>query len=350
MSALLVRAVFESALKPNMKITAAALATFADKDGARIYPSLGRVGWMTGKTTRQVRRDVAEMVKLGVLEEVTERKGGRGLTTRYRFDPSALPQRPPWQKPGHGCPTLDEKPGHGRHEKADMGDTKGGHGCHETRTWVSADQSEINQKINQQLCADADALMGIWTRSKKRRDSWGDDIYSDWVDYGLDTNTAMGEKVIEEAREADHGQHPGIWLKERVKILKVLASIEAKVEEPKRFNCSYCGKLYIQGEQCPDAREHRIEDLWLQMHHEKDTVTPEPESLQEIRAKLAELLGGSDVVARIEAEKDRAHKVQKLVNKTMRKNIGKFHGDDFAAYQERVRLDAEAQVDAELAA
>jgi hypothetical protein len=104
--------VLESALAPHLKFTAAALALFARDDGTEIFPSVGRVAFLIGKTERAVRGDLAALCEAGVLVPETPRTGGRSRMTRYRLAESALPQRDAWShKRGSGLPGLEDKPG-----------------------------------------------------------------------------------------------------------------------------------------------------------------------------------------------------------------------------------------------
>lgn len=102
--------VYESALAPRLKATAGVIAlAFADDAGANIYPSVARVGWLTGKSDRQIRADLAALCAQGVLTAVTARTGGKGLTTRYRMNEAALPTRPPFpSKRGNSLPGIHQ--------------------------------------------------------------------------------------------------------------------------------------------------------------------------------------------------------------------------------------------------
>lgn len=142
MNGRLLMTVLESALHPRLKTTCAALASFADANGERIFPSLARVGWLIGKSERQVRSDVAALVGMGVLVEVTPRTGGRGRSTVYRLGVDALPQRPPFgAKPGCPPPGItainpeaDSRVlAFGRTENPEADSSKPGSGPHETR-------------------------------------------------------------------------------------------------------------------------------------------------------------------------------------------------------------------------
>src|SRR5688572_7160064 len=94
MSWKLAMAVFESALPPRLKPTAALLALFADDTGHRIYPSVGRLAWLIGKSERAISSDLSELVSRGVLVALTPRTGGRRRTTEYKLQ--TLPKREDW--------------------------------------------------------------------------------------------------------------------------------------------------------------------------------------------------------------------------------------------------------------
>ena len=117
MSAKLAMRVFESALPPHLKVTAAVLALFATDEGERVFPSLRRLSWLVGKAHRHVRADVKDLRDRGVLVVLTPMRrhektgahvpvGGRHATTRYRLDAEALPSRPAWQKEGRSRPGI----------------------------------------------------------------------------------------------------------------------------------------------------------------------------------------------------------------------------------------------------
>ncbi len=87
MSIVAYRHVWHLSLPARLKLTALAFADFADERGRRVWPSVGRIARMTGKSRRQTHVDILALVHLGVL--VVERKGLGGpptATTCYRFD------------------------------------------------------------------------------------------------------------------------------------------------------------------------------------------------------------------------------------------------------------------------
>jgi hypothetical protein len=117
--------VWGSPLKPELKMTLLALASFADGNGESIYPSLGTIARMPGRKKRQTRRNIAELCAKGILIPETPRTGGR-QTTRYRLNLDALdepdpghvrPPTPVMDYRGESAETpvmYDRDPGHGR--------------------------------------------------------------------------------------------------------------------------------------------------------------------------------------------------------------------------------------------
>jgi len=96
----LVRKVIASDLERRLRLLAMVAADIAnDQNPDNIWASLSTLAWRTKKSPRQVSDDLTALVKLGVLVPVTRglkpRGGGRGRTTRYRFNARALPWRPP---------------------------------------------------------------------------------------------------------------------------------------------------------------------------------------------------------------------------------------------------------------
>jgi hypothetical protein len=97
MSGRYVTRVLESSLTPlAMKLTAAALASFADDvDGRRVQPSMDYVAWLTGLTTRAVQVHVKELRRMQVLIEVNPATQWR--PTHYQMRLEALPTRAPFR-------------------------------------------------------------------------------------------------------------------------------------------------------------------------------------------------------------------------------------------------------------
>jgi hypothetical protein len=65
----------------RLRFTLVAVARYAGTDGRGAYPSLAQIAWITGKSVPQVSRDVASLVKLGVLLP-----GDPGLVKDIRAD------------------------------------------------------------------------------------------------------------------------------------------------------------------------------------------------------------------------------------------------------------------------
>lgn len=103
MSGYLAGRVWQSGLEPHLKPLAAALADIANDNGDNVYPSIPYVCWLMGLGERTVRRHLAELRALVVLEIVGEvrdlQKLGRGYGAEYRLREDMLPERPAWRGP-----------------------------------------------------------------------------------------------------------------------------------------------------------------------------------------------------------------------------------------------------------
>ncbi|MGE3343320.1 MAG: hypothetical protein AB7L71_07775 [Vicinamibacterales bacterium] len=89
--------IYESALPPRLKATAAMLVFTFGRDGREIRPSIERAGWTMTKDPRQMRNDVRDLSDRGVLvPRGKRRKSGRDPVI-YDFDITALPVRPPFE-------------------------------------------------------------------------------------------------------------------------------------------------------------------------------------------------------------------------------------------------------------
>jgi len=88
--------VWQSALCADLKPLAAALADIANDDGTSIFPSVGYMCWLLGRSERSVQMNLASLRKLGVLAVVSN-GGGRTRTTEYRLIETNLPKRAPWE-------------------------------------------------------------------------------------------------------------------------------------------------------------------------------------------------------------------------------------------------------------
>lgn len=89
MSYALQDAVWASALPGRLRLTALAMASFADDRGERCRPAQETVAVRTGHSLRKVRNDIDELVELGVLQVLSV--GRQGRASRYHFHAVALP-------------------------------------------------------------------------------------------------------------------------------------------------------------------------------------------------------------------------------------------------------------------
>lgn len=108
MSGRYVSHVLESALAPDLKFTAAVLASFADDDGYRIWPSMGEVAHLRGVTERAVQYHVKELRQMEILAVVKE--ATQWFPAQYRLVREKLPWREPY-KPPERQPYLLGPPG-----------------------------------------------------------------------------------------------------------------------------------------------------------------------------------------------------------------------------------------------
>jgi helix-turn-helix protein len=87
--------VWERQIRGSPAMTLLVLADYAADDGSRCYPAVKTIAYKVGITPRQVKRILDKFRRSGVLVVVKQGRG-RGITTRYRIDLSALPpKRPP---------------------------------------------------------------------------------------------------------------------------------------------------------------------------------------------------------------------------------------------------------------
>ena len=90
--------VLESALSPSLKFTATVLALHANDAGYRIWPSVDRLAWLMGVSTRKVQRELAGLRAEGVIIPLTPLQRGRGRTVRYQLQLPLKLNRPGWQE------------------------------------------------------------------------------------------------------------------------------------------------------------------------------------------------------------------------------------------------------------
>lgn len=82
-------AIWTSALPARLRLTALAIASYADDDGGSCFPSQETLAGLSRQSERKVRGDLAELERLRILEVLTP--GRRGRATRYHFHAAALP-------------------------------------------------------------------------------------------------------------------------------------------------------------------------------------------------------------------------------------------------------------------
>ena len=91
MSIAIMSRLFKAELKTaNRKMLAVRLGDFADDDGRGIWPSVGRLANETELSERTVQRLLQNFVTEGLLVVVKEGGSGRGTSTRYDFDLTAI--------------------------------------------------------------------------------------------------------------------------------------------------------------------------------------------------------------------------------------------------------------------
>jgi len=97
--------VLASALSPELKFTAVTLASYANDEGFRIWPSVGEVAYLRGLKERAIQYQMKELRQMHVLEIV--KPASRWFPAQYRMRPEALPARPPYQPPDRQPFMLD---------------------------------------------------------------------------------------------------------------------------------------------------------------------------------------------------------------------------------------------------
>lgn len=124
------RAIFELPLPAVTKLTAIAMSVYANKDGTRCHPGLGRLARDVGISTRRVADHVRTLRDLGVVELVSQGGGrGRRLADCYRLtwsDETAnlvdeLEIRRTSRRPEYACDTADGTSG----ESSETTDARG---------------------------------------------------------------------------------------------------------------------------------------------------------------------------------------------------------------------------------
>src|SRR6266404_4218030 len=97
MSGRYVSRVLESDLAPDLKFTAAVLASFADDHGRQVRPAIGLVAYLRGIAERQVQYHVKELRHMEILELLKPATQWRPAHYRMRLD--RLPARAPYRLP-----------------------------------------------------------------------------------------------------------------------------------------------------------------------------------------------------------------------------------------------------------
>lgn len=93
--------VLNSDLDPALKPLATVLALFGNDAGENIFPSVERLAWLQGVTTRTVQRQLGRLRARRILLEQTPLTGGAGRSVHYTLDAAALPARPGFKKGRH---------------------------------------------------------------------------------------------------------------------------------------------------------------------------------------------------------------------------------------------------------
>lgn len=97
MSGRAVSAVLASGLSPDVKFTAAVLASFAQDDGSRIWPSMGEVAHLRGISERAVQYHVKELRRMEILELV--KPATQWFPAQYWMRLDRLPPRAAYTPP-----------------------------------------------------------------------------------------------------------------------------------------------------------------------------------------------------------------------------------------------------------
>lgn len=135
MSVRVMAEVLELDLPKPEKFLALALANFADDAGGNVYPSVARLAYITGDTTRNVRRLLRRLENRELLEVIRSgggrRADGRGYTTRYRLITTNGDKLPPFE--AWKLSTTESTTRTSRAPKEDTTRELGGHHGHPTR-------------------------------------------------------------------------------------------------------------------------------------------------------------------------------------------------------------------------
>lgn len=100
MSIKIMTRVWESKLPKDEKFILLAYADWANDEGENVYPSIGRVAWKCGYSTRHVQRVTRSLVDQGIMEHKGKGiKTRSGWTNRYKIHVGNLPTRPDYGEP-----------------------------------------------------------------------------------------------------------------------------------------------------------------------------------------------------------------------------------------------------------
>ncbi len=95
MSIKLMSQVWERQMSHAQQSVLLALVDHANDDGTRIHPSYGRIAWKTGYSRRQVKRIIADLIKLGAILRLERGGPVKGVNT-YQVRLNVLPEKPPF--------------------------------------------------------------------------------------------------------------------------------------------------------------------------------------------------------------------------------------------------------------
>ncbi len=123
MSVKVMGSVWDSSLSRDEKYVLLSYADHAAHDGTSIYPSVKRMSWKTGYSTRSIQRITRTLETKGIL--VPDGNGPHGVN-RWRIDIDKLPQRPPYQSErGDKMTPLETAGGDNLSGGGDKNDTEG---------------------------------------------------------------------------------------------------------------------------------------------------------------------------------------------------------------------------------
>lgn len=96
MSAEAIERAYALDISPTEQRVLLVIAQHCDGNGHNAYPSVGLIAWKLGLKERHVQRTLHGLVDQDILV-IVEQGGGRGRTTRYRFDLTAGPIKSPFE-------------------------------------------------------------------------------------------------------------------------------------------------------------------------------------------------------------------------------------------------------------